>query len=82
MVDRPNSTSRQNRLQSVIAEYLPARRRWRAVFENGRNSSAQTPLLGIDLSNQFVYARDDGVTANDANGLRFEFGVGDGIPGH
>jgi CSLREA domain-containing protein len=43
-----------------------------SIFENGRNyltlPSAPTPLLGIDLSNQFVYPRDDGVTPNDANG--------------
>jgi streptogramin lyase len=40
-----------------------------AVFENGRNyltaSSAPTALLGIDLTNQFVFPRDDGPTPND-----------------
>jgi len=43
-----------------------------SVFENGRNfataSSAPTPLLGIDLTNGFAFPRDDGLTANDANG--------------
>lgn len=43
-----------------------------SLFENGRSyltvSSAPTPLLGIDLSNGFVFPRDDGLTANDSNG--------------
>lgn len=43
-----------------------------SVFENGRSfqtlSSSPTPLLGIDLSNSFLYPRDDGATANDSQG--------------
>jgi hypothetical protein len=43
-----------------------------SVFENGRNfrtaSSAPLPLLGIDLTNGFVFPRDDGFTANDSKG--------------
>jgi CSLREA domain-containing protein len=43
-----------------------------SVFENGRGfataSSAPTPLLGIDLTNGFVFPRDDGFTANDSKG--------------
>jgi HYR domain len=43
-----------------------------SVFENGRDfqtaSSAPTPLLGIDLTNNFVFPRDDGLTPNDAQG--------------
>ena len=43
-----------------------------SLFENGRSyltaSSAPTPLLGIDLSNGFLFPRDDGATANDSNG--------------
>ena len=43
-----------------------------SIFENGRNylslSSAPTPLLGIDLSNQFVFPKDDGFTPNDSKG--------------
>ncbi|HEV3003339.1 MAG TPA: CSLREA domain-containing protein [Pirellulales bacterium] len=37
-----------------------------SIFENGRSNPSL--LLGIDLSDQFVYPKDDGVTANDANG--------------
>lgn len=43
-----------------------------SIFLNGRNfasvSSAPTPLLGIDLSNGFLFPREDGVTANDSKG--------------
>jgi hypothetical protein len=43
-----------------------------SVFENGRSyltaSSAPTPLLGIDLTNQFKFPRDDGFTPNDSQG--------------
>ena len=43
-----------------------------SIFLNGRSfataSSAPTPLLGIDLTNQFLYPRDDGVTPNDSKG--------------
>lgn len=43
-----------------------------SIFENGRSyltaSSAPTPLLGIDLTNGFTFPREDGSTANDANG--------------
>ena len=38
------------------------------VFENGRTSSAATPLIGIDLSNTFVFPKDDGPTPNDSKG--------------
>ncbi|MFL6519998.1 MAG: hypothetical protein ACJ8NS_07240 [Chthoniobacterales bacterium] len=36
-----------------------------SIFENGRSS---TGLIGIDLTNGFVYPKDDGVTANDSKG--------------
>jgi hypothetical protein len=43
-----------------------------SIFENGRSylsaSSAPLPLLGIDLTNQFPYPRDDGATPNDSKG--------------
>src|SRR5262245_34045540 len=43
-----------------------------SVFKNGRNfataSSAPTPLLGIDLTNGFLFPRDDGLTPNDSKG--------------
>ncbi len=43
-----------------------------SVFKNGRNfmvvSSAPLPLLGIDLTNGFLFPRDDGFTANDSKG--------------
>ena len=43
-----------------------------SIFENGRNyqtaSSAPLPLLGIDLTNGFLYPRDDGLTPNDSKG--------------
>jgi len=38
-----------------------------AIFKNGR-SSTDTLLLGIDLTNGFVYPKDDGVTPNDSKG--------------
>jgi hypothetical protein len=38
-----------------------------SVFENGR-SSTTTPLLGIDLTNGFVFPKDDGFTSNDSKG--------------
>jgi hypothetical protein len=38
-----------------------------SIFENGRSNGTPTQL-GIDLSNQFVYPRDDGVTPNDSKG--------------
>ena len=41
-----------------------------SIFQNGRDylstSSAPLPLLGIDLTNGFVYPRDDGATPNDS----------------
>jgi len=37
------------------------------IFENGRSSST-TPLLGIDLTNGFLFPADDGLTPNDSNG--------------
>jgi hypothetical protein len=43
-----------------------------SIYQNGRGSltlsSAPTPLLGIDLSNQFAFPRDDGFTANNSQG--------------
>jgi CSLREA domain-containing protein len=43
-----------------------------SIFENGRSyltaASAPTPLLGIDLTNGFLFPRDDGATANDSKG--------------
>ena len=43
-----------------------------SIFLNGRNfataSSAPTPLLGIDLTNGFLFPRDDGATPNDSKG--------------
>ncbi|HEV3443385.1 MAG TPA: DUF4214 domain-containing protein [Gemmataceae bacterium] len=35
-----------------------------SIYANGR--SDPTTLIGIDLTNQFVYPRDDGVTPNDS----------------
>jgi CSLREA domain-containing protein len=37
-----------------------------SIFENGRSNPAL--LLGIDLSNGFVFPKDDGFTANDSKG--------------
>jgi hypothetical protein len=37
-----------------------------SLFENGRSNP--TLELGIDLTNQFTYPRDDGVTPNDSQG--------------
>ncbi len=43
-----------------------------SIFKNGRDyataSSAPTPLLGIDLTSDFVFPRNDGVTPNDSHG--------------
>jgi CSLREA domain-containing protein len=43
-----------------------------SIALNGRTyltaSSAPTPLLGIDLTNGFLYPRDDGATPNDSQG--------------
>lgn len=43
-----------------------------SIYLNGRNyltaSSAPTALLGIDLTNQFTFPRDDGPTPNDSQG--------------
>jgi hypothetical protein len=36
------------------------------IFENGRSVGSPLPL-GIDLSNQFAYPKDDGVTPNDSH---------------
>ena len=38
-----------------------------SIFENGRTSPSP-PALGIDLTNQFTYPKDDGVTPNDSKG--------------
>jgi CSLREA domain-containing protein len=53
-----NATSIQNSGNSILGN---------SIFENGRGSTI-TPLLGIDLSNAFVFAEDDGSTANDSKG--------------
>jgi hypothetical protein len=37
-----------------------------SIFENGRSNP--TFLLGIDLSNTFLFPKDDGVTPNDSKG--------------
>src|SRR5205814_1081851 len=43
-----------------------------SIFENGRSfataSSAPTPLLGIDLTNGYLYPRHDGATPHDSTG--------------
>jgi hypothetical protein len=49
-----NGTQIQNSGNSILGN---------SIFENGRNNP--TFLLGIDLTNQFVYPRDDGRTPND-----------------
>jgi CSLREA domain-containing protein len=58
-----NATPIQNSGNSILGN---------SIFENGRGfasaASAPTPLLGIDLSNGFVFPRDDGFTANDSKG--------------
>ncbi len=60
----PVSASRQPNASNAIEG--------NSTFENGRSfataASAPTPLLGIDLSNGFLFPRDDGVTANDSQG--------------
>lgn len=38
-----------------------------SIFKNGR-STTNIPLVGIDLTNGFVYPQDDGVTPNDSKG--------------
>jgi CSLREA domain-containing protein len=53
-----NATPIQNSGNSILGN---------SVFENGRTSTT-TPLLGIDLTNGFVFPRDDGFTANDSKG--------------
>jgi CSLREA domain-containing protein len=52
-----NATPIQNSGNSILGN---------SVFQNGRSNPAS--LVGIDLSNQFVYPKDDGPTANDAHG--------------
>jgi hypothetical protein len=58
-----NATPIQNSGNSILGN---------SVFMNGRRfataSSAPTPLLGIDLTNGFVFPRDDGFTANNSKG--------------
>src|SRR5262245_36712216 len=58
-----NATPIQNSGNSILGN---------SVFQNGRDfataSSAPTPLLGIDLTNGFVFPRDDGFTANGSKG--------------
>jgi hypothetical protein len=53
-----NATPIQNSGNSILGN---------SVFENGR-SSTTTPLLGIDLTNGFVFPKDDAFTANDSKG--------------
>jgi hypothetical protein len=55
----PVSASGQPNLENTI--------QGNSIFENGR-SNATPPQLGIDLSNQFVFPKDDGVTPNDSKG--------------
>jgi hypothetical protein len=38
-----------------------------SIFKNGRSNGTPAPL-GIDLTNQFTYPKDDGVTPNDSKG--------------
>jgi CSLREA domain-containing protein len=58
-----NATPLQNSGNSILGN---------SVFLNGRGfataSSAPTPLLGIDLTNGFVFPREDGFTANNSKG--------------
>jgi len=49
-----NAVQAQNSGNSILGN---------SIFENGRNNP--TSLLGIDLTNQFVFPKDDGVTPND-----------------
>jgi CSLREA domain-containing protein len=49
-----NATQAQNSGNSILGN---------SVFENGRSNP--TFLLGIDLTNQFVFPKDDGRTPND-----------------
>ena len=55
----PVSASGQPNLENTI--------QGNSIFENSR-SNATPPQLGIDLSNQFVFPKDDGVTPNDSKG--------------
>jgi hypothetical protein len=50
-------TPRQNSGNSLLGN---------SIFENGRANPSS--LLGIDLTNSFVYPKDDGFTANDSKG--------------
>jgi CSLREA domain-containing protein len=52
-----NATPIQNSGNSILGN---------SIFENGRSQPAS--FVGIDLSNGFVYPRDDGFTANDSKG--------------
>jgi len=52
-----NATPLQNSGNSILGN---------SIFENGR--SAPASFVGIDLSNGFVYPKDDGFTANDSKG--------------
>ncbi|HJZ59778.1 MAG TPA: CSLREA domain-containing protein, partial [Gemmataceae bacterium] len=52
-----NATPIQNSGNSILGN---------SIFENGRSNP--TVELGIDLSTQFVFPKDDGVTANDSKG--------------
>ena len=58
-----NGTQTQNNGNSILGN---------SVFENARLyqsvPGAPLPLLGIDLTNSFVFPRDDGFTANDSKG--------------
>jgi CSLREA domain-containing protein len=52
-----NTTPLQNSGNSILGN---------AVFQNGRSNP--TSEIGIDLSNGFVFPKDDGVTPNDSQG--------------
>src|SRR5262249_25006480 len=42
--------------------------RGNSIFENGQSNNPPNFLLGIDLTNQFPFPRDDGPTPNDSKG--------------
>jgi CSLREA domain-containing protein len=52
-----NATPLPNNANSILGN---------SIFENGRNNPTFEP--GIDLSNSFVFPKDDGVTPNDSKG--------------
>ena len=52
-----NATQAQNNGNAILGN---------SIFENGRSNPAF--LLGIDLTNQFTFPKDDGATPNDSAG--------------